>query len=205
LTFDRRRSKIDVVLILASASPRRFDLLSAAGFTFTVRPVDIDEQPLDGESPRDYVLRLAIEKAAAAAAAPNANPGEVVLAADTSVVVGDQILGKPRDGEDARRMLALLSGREHEVLTGVAIRRDGREVTALACSRVHFLPLTTEEITWYVASGEPMDKAGAYAVQGLASRFVAEIHGSYANVVGLPVALVYKLLTQAFETPCGCV
>jgi septum formation protein len=191
------------VLILASASPRRADLLSAAGFAFTVRPVDVDEQPLEAESPRDYVLRLACAKAAAAAAAPDATPDEVVLAADTSVVIDSEILGKPRDDGDARRMLALLSGREHEVLTGVALRREGREVSALACSRVHFLPLTTEEITWYVASGEPRDKAGAYAVQGLASRFVAEIHGSYANVVGLPVALVYKLLTEGFDPRWG--
>ncbi len=185
------------MLILASVSPRRADLLAAAGFAFTVRPVDIDEQPRDGEPPADYVLRLAREKAAAAAAIGR-DPDEVVLAADTSVVIDGLILGKPQDDEDARRMLGLLSGREHEVLTGVALRRNGREATGVASSRVKFLPLTTEEITWYVASGEPLDKAGGYAVQGLASRFVEEIHGSYANVVGLPVTLVYKLLRSGF-------
>jgi septum formation protein len=190
------------VLILASASPRRADLLAAAGFEFVVRPVEIDEQPRDGETPVDYVLRLAREKAAAAAAA-NPVSGEVVIAADTSVVVDGQILGKPVDDEDACRMLRLLSGREHEVLTGVAIRRDGREASAVASTCVQFLPLTTEEITWYVASGEPRDKAGAYAVQGLASRFVEQIRGSYANVVGLPVALVHRLLVDAFGWPPG--
>ncbi len=185
------------MLILASASPRRADLLTAAGFEFAVRPVDIDEQPRDGEVPVDYVLRLAREKAAAAAAVAM-EPTAVVLAADTSVIVDGLILGKPLDEQDAARMLRLLSGRDHEVLTGVALLQGGREATAVASSRVKFLPLTTEEITWYVASGEPLDKAGAYAVQGLASRFVEEIHGSYANVVGLPVALVYKLLSAEF-------
>jgi septum formation protein len=182
------------VLILASASPRRAELLTAAGFTFHVRSVDIDERALDGERPADYVLRLAREKAVAAARQGQA-PDEVVLAADTSVVIDDLILGKPCDEDDARRMLRLLSGREHEVLTGVAICRDGREVTGLSVSRVRFVPLTDAEIEWYVASGEPQDKAGAYAVQGLASRFVEAIAGSYANVVGLPVALVYQLLS----------
>jgi septum formation protein len=180
------------VLILASASPRRADLLTSAGFDFTVRPVDIDERVLDGEDPERYVLRLAREKASAAAGL--AGPGDIVLAADTSVVVKGEILGKPRDDDDARRMLELLSGRAHEVLTGVALRRGRREVSAAASTRVHFFPMSPEEMTWYVASGEPRDKAGAYAVQGLASRFVERIDGSYANVVGLPVALVYKLL-----------
>jgi septum formation protein len=181
------------VLVLASASPRRADLLRAAGFEFVLRPVEIDERPLDGETPETYVIRLALAKAAAARGAGGAGD-EVVLAADTAVVVDGRILGKPRNDADARRMLRLLSGREHEVLTGVAIGRDGGTVSAISSSRVNFLPLTTEEITRYVASGEPRDKAGAYAVQGLASRFVSEIHGSYTNVVGLPVALVYKLL-----------
>jgi septum formation protein len=187
------------VLILASASPRRAELLRAAGFEFVLRPVDIDERPHDGEQPEAYVLRLAREKVVAARGGGAAH--EVVLAADTAVVVDGQILGKPRDEDDARRMLQLLSGRAHEVLTGVAIGRDVELVSAVASSRVNFLPLTTEEITWYVASGEPRDKAGAYAVQGLASRFVSEIHGSYSNVVGLPVALVYKLLSDHFRRP----
>jgi septum formation protein len=167
----------------------------AAGFEFAVRPVEIDEQPLDGEPPERYVLRLAREKAAAAAAAGR-GPDEVVLAADTSVVIDGRILGKPEGDDDARRMLRLLSGREHEVLTGVAIRRNGREQTAVASSRVLFRPLTAVEIDWYVASGEPRDKAGGYAVQGLASRFVEGIQGSYSNVVGLPISLVYQLLSE---------
>jgi septum formation protein len=184
------------VLILASSSPRRADLLKAAGFEFLVRAVDIDEQPLDGERPADHVVRLAREKAEAAGRTTRPDSSDIILAADTVVVVDGLILGKPRDEEDAARMLGLLSGREHEVLTGVALRRDEHQVTAVASTRVRFLPLSSEEITWYVASGEPRDKAGAYAVQGLASRFVAEIHGSYANVVGLPVALVYQLLSE---------
>jgi len=190
------------VLILASASPRRAELLTAAGFEFVVSAVEIDEQPLEGERPADYVLRLAREKASAAGKGHGAD--EVLLAADTSVVIDGQILGKPQDDDDARRMLRLLSGREHEVLTGVAIRRNGREVARVASSRVRFLPLSPEEIDWYVASGEPRDKAGAYAVQGLASRFVDAIEGSYSNIVGLPVSLVYQLLGQ-LATPSGSV
>jgi len=182
------------VLILASASPRRAELLTAAGFTFRVRPVEIDEQPRAGEAPEVYVVRLAREKAAASAEVTGHAPDEIVLAADTSVVIDDEILGKPVDDDDARRMLGLLSGREHAVLTGVAIRRNGREFTGVASSRVRFLELTKDEIEWYIASGEPRDKAGAYAVQGLASRFVDAIAGSYSNVVGLPVSLVYQLL-----------
>jgi septum formation protein len=142
------------------------------------------------------VVRLARETAEAAGRTTRPDSSDIILAADTVVVVDGLILGKPRDEEDAARMLGLLSGREHEVLTGVALRRDEHQVTAVASTRVRFLPLSSEEITWYVASGEPRDKAGAYAVQGLASRFVAEIHGSYANVVGLPVALVYQLLSE---------
>jgi septum formation protein len=185
-----------VVLILASASPRRADLLTAAGFEFVVRPVEIDERPRAGELPGPYVVRLAREKASAASVAPGDGPADVVLAADTSVVVDGVILGKPADDEDARRMLRLLSGREHEVLTGVAVRRDGREVTGIASTLVRFAPMSAREIDWYVASGEPRDKAGAYAVQGLASRFVDSITGSYSNVVGLPVSMVYQLLNR---------
>jgi septum formation protein len=182
------------VLILASASPRRADLLAAAGYQFVVRPVEIDERPGDDESPADYVLRLAREKAGAAARTAGAD--EVVLAADTSVIVDGQILGKPADDDDARRMLTLLSGRAHDVLTGVTVRRDGHEVSAVASTLVRFARMSPAEITWYVASGEPRDKAGAYAVQGLASRFVEGIEGSYSNVVGLPVALVHRLLAE---------
>lgn len=182
------------MLILASASPRRADLLSAAGYEFVVRPVEIDEQPRDGEAPVDYVCRVAREKAGAASR--TAGPGDVVLAADTTVVVEGQILGKPQDDEDARRMLTLLSGRAHDVLTGVTLCKDGQEVSAVASTRVHFARMAPAEIDWYVASGEPRDKAGAYAVQGLASRFVEGIEGPYSNVVGLPVALVHQLLAE---------
>lgn len=181
------------MLILASASPRRAELLTSAGFEFIVRPVDIDERPLPGESPNDYVLRLAREKAAAAA---GPDPRDVVLAADTTVVVDDLILAKPQDDSDAKRMLRLLAGRDHDVLTGVAIRLGAREVTGVASTRVRFASLSNAEIDWYVASGEPRDKAGAYAVQGLASRYVDRIEGSYSNVVGLPVALVYQMLSR---------
>jgi nucleoside triphosphate pyrophosphatase len=177
-------------LILASASPRRAELLAAAGILFRPCPVDVDERPLDGEAPRDYVLRVARDKARACASAPDA----VVLAADTAVVVAGEILGKPADADDAARMLRLLSGRVHLVLTGVALRRGDREVGAVEATAVTFDLLTEEEIAWYTSTAEPSDKAGAYAVQGLASRFIARVDGSYTNVVGLPVATVCRLL-----------
>jgi septum formation protein len=182
-----------VRLILASASPRRADLLAAAGFAFDVMPVEIDERVLASERPAEYVSRLALAKAREVA---RRNPGTPVLGADTAVVVDDRILGKPADAADAAEMLRILSGRTHEVLTGVAICLDGREARDVACTRVRFLQLAPAEIAWYVASGEPYDKAGAYAVQGLASRFVESIDGSYSNVVGLPVATAYRLLQQ---------
>jgi septum formation protein len=187
-----------VRLILASASPRRADLLVAAGFHFDVRPVDVDERPIVDERPRDYVRRLALEKARACVAV---GPDEVVLAADTVVVVGDLILGKPADEAEAHRMLTLLAGRDHEVLTGVALRLDGREVQAVESTRVWFGPLSAEQVTWYVASGESRGKAGAYAVQGLASRFVERVDGSYPNVVGLPVATVCRLMDELGIAP----
>ena len=177
-------------LLLASGSPRRAELLRAAGFEFDVAPADVDETPRSGERPRDYVLRLAVEKARAARPAP----GQVVLGADTTVVIDEAILGKPATPEEAAAMLRRLAGRVHEVWTGVALRQDGREVSDVGITRVEVAPMTPAEIAWYVASGEPEGKAGAYAVQGLASRFVTHIEGSYSNVVGLPVALVYQLL-----------
>jgi septum formation protein len=182
-----------VRLILASASPRRADLLAAAGLPFEVMPVEIDERVLGGESPVDYVSRLALAKAREVA---RRNPGTLVLGADTAVVVDERILGKPVDAAEAVQTLRMLSGRTHDVLTGVAICLDRREAREVARTRVRFLQLSPEEITWYVASGEPYDKAGAYAVQGLASRFVESINGSYSNVVGLPVAAAYRLLQQ---------
>jgi septum formation protein len=177
-------------LILASRSPRRAELLTAAGFDFTVRAADIDETPRDGEDPRDYVLRLAEEKARAV----EAGDDEIVLAADTTVVQGHEIIGKPKDTEDAARMLRALAGQRHEVITAICLRRGGRVVHDIASTSVWFAPLSEAEIAGYVASGEPMDKAGAYGIQGLASKFVERIDGSYSNVVGLPVALTYRLL-----------
>ncbi|HVG08277.1 MAG TPA: Maf family protein [Thermoanaerobaculia bacterium] len=172
-------------LVLASGSPRRRELLEGLGVVFTVRPVDLDESPLPGEAPRDYVLRLAVEKAAAAS-------GELVLAADTTVVVDGQILGKPQDDDDARRMLRLLSGREHSVLTGIALGKAAEVDETL----VRFAPLSEAEIDWYVATGEPRDKAGAYAIQGLGSLFVEAVQGSYSNVVGLPIPRMYRLFAR---------
>ena len=179
-------------IVLASASPRRAELLRAAGIAFVARPADVDEALHDGEAPHDYVLRVAEAKARAIHARM---PAATVLAADTTVVVDHHVLGKPADADDARWMLRLLSGRLHEVITGVVVVAGNRPVDArMASTTVEFATLTDEEIDWYVNSGEPMDKAGAYAIQGLASRFVTRIVGSYSNVVGLPVALVYQMI-----------
>ena len=175
------------MLVLASGSPRRAELLAAAGIEFVVRVSQIDETPRDGEVPLGYALRMAAEKASAAA--PSAD--EIVLAADTIVVVDGEIMGKPRDAADAVRMLRALS-----VITGICLRGRGRTVLDSASTRVWFAPMSEAEIAWYVESGEPMDKAGAYGIQGLASRFVERIDGPYSNVVGLPVALVYRLLRE---------
>ena len=179
------------MLILASASPRRAELLGAAGIEFTIRVADVDETVLAGETPSAYVLRLAQEKAQAVA-----RPGELVLGADTTVVVGEVIAGKPEDAEDARRMLRLLSGTWHEVLTAVALVRDAQVLSRLAVTRVKFAPLSEAEIDWYLATHEPFDKAGAYGIQGYASRFIEQIEGNYANVVGLPIQLVYQMLVE---------
>jgi septum formation protein len=183
-------------LILASASPRRAELLDAAGIDFDPMPAHVDETVQDGESPERYVRRLADAKACGILARSHGRP---VVAADTVVVVDGQILGKPVDANDARRMLRMLSGRQHEVVTAVSVSLGGPDdvcpaASAVERTTVEFAALTDAEIAWYVESGEPMDKAGAYAIQGLASRFVTRIEGSYSNVVGLPVALVYKLL-----------
>lgn len=187
-----------MTLILASASPRRADLLRAAGFQFDVRPADVDERVQPGETAASYVARLAAEKAGAVAARA---PGWVVLGADTSVVVDGDILGKPEDGRSAGAMLQRLSNRTHEVLTGICLvggRGGAAAVRALvAHTTVRFAHLSPAEIDWYVETGEPLDKAGGYAIQGLGSRFVTEVRGSYTNVVGLPVAEVYGLCTTA--------
>jgi septum formation protein len=177
-------------LVLASRSPRRAELLTAAGIEFTIRTADIDETPRAGEDPMDYVLRLAEEKACAVPC----NADETILAADTTVVLDGEILGKPVDRADAARMLGALSGRKHEVITGVCLRSPHRTVCEACVTAVWFAPLIAAEIEEYVCSDEPMDKAGAYGIQGVASRYIDRIEGSYTNVVGLPVALVYRLL-----------
>ena len=165
-------------------------MLTAAGVEFSVRVAAVDEALLPHESPVDYVLRLAQQKARAVAC----RAGEVILGADTTVVVGGEILGKPENAADAVRMLNALSGRRHEVITGVCLCDSARLVRDAASTAVWFASLAPAEIEEYVASGEPLDKAGAYGIQGLASRFIDRIDGSYSNVVGLPVALVYRLL-----------
>ena len=181
-------------ILLASASPRRAEILRAVGWPFETLATDIDETMAGWESAERAVERLALEKALAA---HERKPSPLVLGADTTVVVDSLILGKPNDDAEARRMLRLLSGRWHDVVTGVALVRDGgRRLVAHERTRVRFGPLTDAEIEWYVASGEPMDKAGAYAVQGRAALFIEEIKGDYWNVVGLPVRLVYKLVAD---------
>jgi septum formation protein len=179
-------------LVLASASPRRAEILRAVGWDFEVAPSNIDESLRDSEQPVGYVERLAREKAERAA---RGRLFGLVVGADTVVVCGGEILGKPRDAGEARRMLASLRGRWHEVLTGVALVRaeDSRAVVAHERTRVRFAEMSDAEIEWYVATGEPADKAGAYAVQGRAALFVEAIEGDYWNVVGLPVRLVYEL------------
>lgn len=178
-------------LILASRSPRRSELLQAAGISFEVLASDIDETPHPSEAPAAYVERLAIEKARAVFALC---PDRRVLGADTTVTIDGQILGKPEDEADAVRMLRLLNGRPHDVHTGVALVSTRGVRSAVATTRVWFDAMTDEDISWYVATGEPVDRAGAYAIQGFASRFIPRIDGSYSNVVGLPVALVSSIL-----------
>jgi septum formation protein len=198
------------MLVLASASPRRQELLRNAGISFTVQAADVDETPLAGEAPRDCAERLARTKALAVW---RLRPQDTVLGADTIVVVDEAILGKPRDADDAARMLRLLSGRAHRVITGVCVveavvrgqlpvagevAKGPGEIlrTASETTRVTMSELSEDEIRGYVATGEPMDKAGAYAIQGIASRWIPRIEGDYSNVVGLPVALVYAMLQE---------
>ena len=187
-------------LILASASPRRAELLRAARIQFDAVSANVDESVFPGESPQQHVSRLA--EAKARTVLPRAD-GRPVIAADTIVVVEGTILGKPADAADARGMLRLLSGRSHEVVTGVCLiwgvngRGEEAVISEVAATTVEFAPLDEAEIDWYIASGEPADKAGAYAIQGLASRFVTRIDGSYSNVVGLPIAAVYRLCKLA--------
>lgn len=205
------------MLVLASASPRRRDLLNYAGISFAVQAADVDESPLAGESARDCAERLARDKALAVW---RMRPEDLVLGADTVVVVDDIILGKPLDRDDAARMLRMLSGRVHQVITGVClagrgVRGPGLGASAVAnvsqenpgdkscelrtaseSTTVMMSEISEQEVRDYVASGEPMDKAGAYAIQGIASRWIPRIEGDYSNVVGLPVALVYRMMRE---------
>jgi septum formation protein len=182
-------------LVLASASPRRRELLQGLGLAFTIRPADLDETPFPNEQPGPYVLRLARAKAAAVV-----QPGEIALAADTVVVLDGELLGKPTDAQDAERMLAKIAGREHHVYTGVALHHAAeptlREASSLHISKVRMAKLDPKTIAWYVATGEPMDKAGSYAVQGLGALFVEAIDGNYTNVVGLPLPTVRGLFGE---------
>jgi len=180
-----------VQLVLASASPRRADLLRAAGIAFEAAAADVDEAAEPGETPDAHVERLALLKARRIA---GTRPDAIVLGADTVVTIDGLILGKPRDRADAGAMLRRLSGRLHEVVTGVAVLAGTRQACGLDRTLVHFTHLTEEDLAWYLDSGEAFDKAGAYGIQGRASRFVDRIEGSYSNVVGLPVSLVVRLL-----------
>ena len=187
--------------VLASGSPRRRELLSGAGLRFSVRPADIDETPLAGEAPGNYVRRLSIEKAAASISSPLASPAEIVLAADTTVDVKGEILEKPLDANDAYRMLRMLSGRTHLVHTGVTvsvpITGARRSSTIVVATEVTFGDLEDAAIDWYLETGEAMDKAGAYGIQGAAGAFVEKINGSVTNVIGLPLAETLTLLRDA--------
>jgi len=182
------------MLVLASASPRRRELLRNAGIRFEVQAAHIAEDPLPREGAKDCAERLAREKALSIA---RQRPDDCVLGADTVVVVDGELLGKPSDAADAARMLRRLSGREHQVITGVCFVAGGQWSVASETTSVTMSEISEREIADYVASGEPMDKAGAYAIQGIASRWIPRIEGDYGNVVGLPVALVYSMLRQA--------
>jgi septum formation protein len=183
-----------MTLILASSSPRRRQLLRNAGIKFISRPAAINESPRGREAVEDYVLRMAREKARKTA---RRSPSQsLMLGADTAVEIAGQILGKPKDADDAKRMLRLLSGKSHRVLTGICLLRPPNRIEFLGheTTEVSFLPLDEDEIQSYVASREPFDKAGAYGIQGLASKFVRRVNGCFFNVMGLPVCLVYQAL-----------
>ena len=186
-------------LVLASASPRRAELLRAAGFTFEVLATDVDERVRPGERPREYVQRLAMEKSAAALGTSDRAGDVLFIGADTAVIVDDMILGKPADDADSVRMLHNLRGRAHVVLTGLSVRAGAAQLDAVEETSVVFNALSDEDVKWYVRSGEGRDKAGAYAIQGLASRFIQGIEGSYSNVVGLPVATLAHLIREMHE------
>jgi septum formation protein len=182
------------MLILASASPRRTELLRNAGIPFIAVPAQVREEPLPNETPLNYAQRLARDKARAVFAG---HPEDAVLGADTVVVVDEHLLEKPTDADDATRMLRLLSGRTHQVITGICLLAEGFERSEAETTQVTFSQLSADEIAAYVRTGEPMDKAGAYAIQGVASRWAKRIAGCYFNVVGLPLPRVYRLLRVA--------
>ena len=181
------------MLILASQSPRRKEILQAAGIPFQVRIGNVDESVLNGEAPMSYVRRLAAVKAMAV----KRDAGDMILAADTTVVAEGEILGKPENDDDAKRMLRKLSGRSHEVLTGICLFSGSKLQIDAESTTVYFAALSEEEIEQYVASGEHHDKAGAYGIQGRASKFIQRVEGCYFNVVGLPISLVYRHLKAA--------
>ena len=183
-------------LILASASPRRRELLAELGREIEVVPADIDEAPLAGESPKDLVARLAVTKARTIAHRLTLESADIVIGADTIVTIGGDVLGKPGDDVGAAAMLARLSGRSHQVMTGVALLGHSDERSFVETTTVHFAELSGADIDAYVATGEPRDKAGGYGIQGGAGRFVLEVHGSYQNIVGLPVAQLSAVLDQ---------
>ena len=180
-------------LVLASGSPRRSEIMNSVGWEFTKDVPDIDESEREGEKPEAYVQRLAREKAEAVGAS---HPDQIVLAADTTVVIDDRIIGKPVDLDDARRMLRMLSGNWHEVLTGIAVMRNGDVEIGLQRTRVKFAPMNENEIHFLAEKGDPLDKAGAYAVQAQAALFIEGIEGDYWNVVGLPISLVYEIVRR---------
>jgi septum formation protein len=180
-------------IILASASPRRRELLGQIGVDFTVITADIDETPQAGEEHIAYTLRLAEAKARAVLVQ---HPDAIVIGADTTVVVDGELLGKPRNAEDAARMLRLLSGRAHQVTTGIAVLTSDATHVAAETTDVYFSPMTDADITTYVATGDPMDKAGAYGIQGRAAEWIPRIEGDYNNVVGLPLARLASLLKR---------
>jgi septum formation protein len=180
-------------LVLASGSPRRSEIMNSVGWEFYKDVPDIDESELDGEDPSDYVSRLAEEKARSIG---GRHPGEIVLGADTTVVIHERIIGKPVDLEDARRMIGMLSGNWHEVLTGIAVVRNGNAEVGIQRTRVKFAEMNDDEIDFLVEKGDPLDKAGAYAVQAQAALFIEGIEGDYWNVVGLPISLVYELVMK---------
>jgi septum formation protein len=188
-------------LILASASPRRRELLALAGFTFDVAPADVPEIRKPGEDPIRFVTRLAREKAEAVISREAVPPDALILGADTIVLLDEEVLGKPQDAADAARMLRLLSGRTHQVITGVCLAKGRERQRAAEVTFVRFTTLSDEEIGAYVATGEPLDKAGAYAIQGRAGRWVPRIHGCYFNVVGLPLALVSSMIEAMQGVP----